>query len=652
MPQRDEIYDRHLEYFRQEAHIKGMEQYQRLYRESLENTEEFWSRYAREFLSWFKEWDEVLRYDFEEGQIEWFRGGKINASFNCIDRHMDKIKDRVAFYWEGDRPEDRRKITYGDLFCDVNRMAYVLKRLGIDKGDRVVLYLGMIPELPISMLACARIGAVHSVVFGGFSSEALAGRINDCEAKLLITADGSMRAGKIIDLKGNVDKALSSCPSVEKVIVYRRTGKDMDLGDNQFYLHELLEDVPADCYIEPEEMDSEDSLFILYTSGSTGKPKGMVHTHGGYLLYTAITCKFVFDLRDGDIFWSTADIGWITGHSYGVYGPLINGVSSVLFEGVPTYPDYDRYWDIVERYGVTKFYTAPTVIRSLAREGEEYVKRHDLSSLKILGSVGEPLNPKAWKWYYHNIGRDWCPIMDTWWQTETGGHMLTYLPGVSPIKPGSCGMPFFGVEPAIVDDTGEEVRFPNQEGALCIKRPWPGMARTIFGDHDRFIDTYFSKVPGMYFSGDGAKRDEDGYYWIIGRIDDVINVSGHRLGTAEIESALVLHPLVSEAAVVGFPHAVKGQGIYAFVTLKRGAEKSEELKKELIGLVRSEIGPIATIDVIQWADGLPKTRSGKIMRRILKKIAEGRFEELGDTSTLSDPKVIEHLIEERMKLFS
>ena len=652
MPQRDEIYDRHLEYFRQEAHIKGMEQYQRLYRESLENTEEFWSRYAREFLSWFKEWGEVLRYDFEEGQIEWFRGGKINASFNCIDRHMDKIKDRVAFYWEGDRPEDRRKITYGDLFCDVNRMAYVLKRLGIDKGDRVVLYLGMIPELPISMLACARIGAVHSVVFGGFSSEALAGRINDCEAKLLITADGSMRAGKIIDLKGNVDKALSSCPSVEKVIVYRRTGKDMDLGDNQFYLHELLEDVPADCYIEPEEMDSEDSLFILYTSGSTGKPKGMVHTHGGYLLYTAITCKFVFDLRDGDIFWSTADIGWITGHSYGVYGPLINGVSSVLFEGVPTYPDYDRYWDIVERYGVTKFYTAPTVIRSLAREGEEYVKRHDLSSLKILGSVGEPLNPKAWKWYYHNIGRDWCPIMDTWWQTETGGHMLTYLPGVSPIKPGSCGMPFFGVEPAIVDDTGEEVRFPNQEGALCIKRPWPGMARTIFGDHDRFIDTYFSKVPGMYFSGDGAKRDEDGYYWIIGRIDDVINVSGHRLGTAEIESALVLHPLVSEAAVVGFPHAVKGQGIYAFVTLKRGAEKSEELKKELIGLVRSEIGPIATIDVIQWADGLPKTRSGKIMRRILKKIAEGRFEELGDTSTLSDPKVIEHLIEERMKLFS
>ncbi|RLA92729.1 MAG: acetate--CoA ligase, partial [Deltaproteobacteria bacterium] len=515
-----------------------------------------------------------------------------------------------------------------------------------------VLYLGMIPELPISMLACARIGAVHSVVFGGFSSEALAGRINDCEAKLLITADGSMRAGKIIDLKGNVDKALSSCPSVEKVIVYRRTGKDMDLGDNQFYLHELLEDVPADCYIEPEEMDSEDSLFILYTSGSTGKPKGMVHTHGGYLLYTAITCKFVFDLRDGDIFWSTADIGWITGHSYGVYGPLINGASNVLFEGVPTYPDYDRYWDIVERYGVTKFYTAPTVIRSLAREGEEYVKRHDLSSLKILGSVGEPLNPKAWKWYYHNIGRDWCPIMDTWWQTETGGHMLTYLPGVSPIKPGSCGMPFFGVEPAIVDDTGEEVRFPNQEGALCIKRPWPGMARTIFGDHDRFIDTYFSKVPGMYFSGDGAKRDEDGYYWIIGRIDDVINVSGHRLGTAEIESALVLHPLVSEAAVVGFPHAVKGQGIYAFVTLKRGAEKSEELKKELIGLVRSEIGPIATIDVIQWADGLPKTRSGKIMRRILKKIAEGRFEELGDTSTLSDPKVIEHLIEERMKLFS
>jgi acetyl-CoA synthetase len=643
-------YDVHLSEYQRIAYIKGMEQYREMYRRSIDDPEEFWQKHAHEYLTWDKKWDIVLSYDFDEGKIEWFGGGKINATYNCLDRHIERIGDKVAYYWEGDDPSEKKTVTYSELFKDVNRMASVLKANGISKGDRVIIYMPMIVELPIAMLACARIGAVHSVVFGGFSSEALLNRIEDCGARMVITVDGAYRAGKLIPLKDNVDEALMGAQNVEKVIVFKRTDRDIQLDPKrEIWWHEALSDSAQD-YVPPESMDAEDPLFILYTSGSTGKPKGVVHTHGGYLLYSAMTTRLVFDLKPDEVFWCTADIGWITGHSYCVYGPLINGFTSLLFEGVPTYPGYDRYWSMVEAYKVAKFYTAPTVIRSLSREGPEHVLKHDLSSLKLLGSVGEPINPEAWRWYYHYVGRDWCPIIDTWWQTETGGHMLTPLPGVAPIKPGSCSFPFFGVDPVIIDDVGEEVKFPHQEGVLCIRKPWPGMARTVYGDHQRFIDTYFSQVPGMYFSGDGAKKDEDGYFWIIGRIDDVINVSGHRLGTAEIESALVLHSSVAEAAVVGFPHKVKGQGIYAFVTLNSGIEGTDELKKELIKLVRKEIGPIATIDVIQWADALPKTRSGKIMRRILKKIAAGQYHELGDTSTIADPSVIDKLIAERIEV--
>jgi acetyl-CoA synthetase len=557
----------------------------------------------------------------------------------------------VAYYWEGDDPNETQTLTYSDLYEQVNKMAAVIQSRGVAKGDRVIIYMPVIPELAVAMLACARIGAVHSVVFGGFSAEALANRIQNCEAKMVITVDGGYRAGKVVPLKNNVDEALKSCAGVETVIVFDRAGLKPELDpDREIWWHDAAADPGLPSHVPPEPMDAEDPLFILYTSGSTGKPKGLVHTHGGYLLYAAITTRLVFDLKEDEVFWCTADIGWVTGHSYGVYGPLINGLTSVLFEGVPTYPGFDRYWEIVAKYRVNKFYTAPTVIRSLAKEGSEHVKKHDISCLKLLGSVGEPINPEAWRWYYHHVGRDWCPIMDTWWQTETGGHMLTPLPGVSPIKPGSCCFPFFGVDPVILDDTGEETKYPNQEGVLCIRAPWPGIARTVYGDHERFIETYFSQVPGMYFSGDGAKKDEDGYYWIIGRIDDVINVSGHRLGTAEIESALVLHDQVAEAAVVGYPHPVKGQGIYAFVTLNSGVAKSDELKSELVKLVRTEIGPIASIDAMQWADALPKTRSGKIMRRILQKIAAGKTDELGDLSTIADPSVIENLIEDSMAL--
>jgi len=507
----------------------------------------------------------------------------------------------------------------------------------------------MIVELSVAMLACARIGAVHSIVFGGFSAEALANRIQDCDAKMVITVDGGFRAGKAIPLKNNVDEALKNCPQVETVIVYNRAGLKPKLDPGrEIWWHDAMANPDLPSHVPPEPMGAEDPLFILYTSGSTGKPKGLVHTHGGYLLFAAMTTRLVFDLKDDEVLWCTADIGWVTGHTYGVYGPLINGLTGILFEGVPTYPDFDRYWDIVQRYRVAKFYTAPTVIRSLAKEGAQHVEKHDISSLKLLGSVGEPINPEAWRWYYHHVGRDWCPIMDTWWQTETGGHMLTPLPAVAPIKPGSCSFPFFGVDPVILDDMGDEAKYPEQEGVLCIRKPWPGIARTIYGDHERFKETYFSQIPGMYFTGDGAKKDEEGFYWIIGRIDDVINVSGHRLGTAEVESALVLHPQVAEAAVVGFPHPVKGQGIYAFVTLNTGTPKSDDLKKELILQVRTEIGPIATPDALQWADALPKTRSGKIMRRILQKIAAGKLDELGDTSTIADPAVIEKLIQERI----
>ena len=639
-------YDAHLSHFQQVAYIKNREAYDRLYRESIESPETFWADRAEEYLSWEQKWDSVLNYEFEEGKIEWFSGGRLNVCANCLDRHLDNIGEKTAYYWEGDDPADTRSVTYQELYEQVNCMAAVLKQKGVSKGDRVIIYMPVLIELPVVMLACARIGAVHSVVFGGFSAEALANRINDCGARLVVTVDGSFRAGKPVPLKNTVDAALKDCPDVTTVIVFDRAGLGLELDPGrEVWWHEAVADPSLPDHVAPESMDAEDPLFILYTSGSTGKPKGVVHTHAGYLLYAAVTTRLVFDLKDDEVFWCTADIGWVTGHTYGVYGPLANGLSSVLFEGVPTYPDYGRYWEIVERYQVSKFYTAPTVIRALAKEGSQYVETHDISSLKILGSVGEPINPEAWRWYYHHVGRDWCPILDTWWQTETGGHMLTPLPAVAPIKPGSCAFPFFGVDPVILDDTGQEARFPDQEGVLCIRKPWPGMARTVYGDHERFIETYFSQVPGMYFSGDGAKRDADGYFWIIGRIDDVINVSGHRLGTAEIESALVLHQKVAEAAVVGFPHPVKGQGIYAFVTLNTSVRKSDDLKKELVQLVRAEIGPIATPDVIQWADGLPKTRSGKIMRRILQKIAAGKMDELGDTSTIADPAVIEDLIQ-------
>ncbi|MFO7784240.1 MAG: acetate--CoA ligase [Desulfatiglandales bacterium] len=643
-------YDAHLEEFRKEAYVQGWKVYEDMHRRSIEEPEAFWAEQAEVYLSWEKPWERVLSYDPDEARIEWFGGGVLNASYNCLDRHLQKLRDKVAYYWEGDNPDERRTLTYGELHEQVNRMAAVLKARGVVKGDRVVIYMPMIVELAVTMLACARIGAIHSVVFGGFSAEALSNRIKDCDARMVITVDGGFRAGKPVPLKQNVDDALTSCPGVETVIVFDRAGLKPDLDPSrEVWWHDASADESLPDHVPPEPMDAEDPLFILYTSGSTGKPKGVVHTHGGYLLYAAMTNRLTFDLKEDEVFWCTADIGWVTGHTYGVYGPLINGYTSVLFEGVPNYPDFDRYWAIVERYRVAKFYTAPTVIRALAKEGHEHVEKHDISTLKLLGSVGEPINPEAWRWYYHWVGRDWCPIMDTWWQTETGGHMLTPLPGVAAIKPGSCSFPFFGVDPVILDDVGSEVKYPGQEGVLCIRKPWPGMARTVYRDHERFKETYFSQVPGMYFTGDGAKQDEDGYYWIIGRIDDVINVSGHRLGTAEIESALVLHEKVAEAAVVGFPHAVKGQGIYAFVTLNSGTAKSDELKKELLKLVRSEIGPIATIDVLQWADALPKTRSGKIMRRILQKIAAGKTDEIGDTSTIADPSVVDQLIQERLK---
>ncbi|MBU2550219.1 MAG: acetate--CoA ligase [Proteobacteria bacterium] len=643
-------YDAHLTEFRKAAFINSREQYDRLYRRSLDEPEAFWAEQAEQYLTWERKWDFVHRFDPDEARIEWFGGGLINASFNCLDRHLPALKNKVAFYWEGDDPGETTVVTFLDLYRRVNRLAAVLKKKGVGKGDRVVIYLPMIVELPVALLACARIGAVHSVVFGGFSSEALASRIQDSEARLVITSDGGYRSGKPVPLKKNVDEAVKQCPSVETVLVFDRCGLNPALDPaRDLWWHQAMADPDLPEYVAPEPMDAEDPLFILYTSGSTGKPKGIVHTHGGYLLFAAMTTRLTFDLKDDETFWCTADIGWVTGHTYAVYGPLANGLTGVLFEGVPSYPAFDRYWAIVDRYQVDKFYTAPTVIRSLAKEGAEHVEKHDITSLKLLGSVGEPINPEAWRWYYHHVGRDWAPIMDTWWQTETGGHMITPLPGVSPIKPGSCAFPFFGVEPVIVDpETSREVQYPDQEGALFIKRPWPGIGRTVYKNHERYKETYFSRVPGWYFTGDGAKQDEDGYYWIIGRIDDVINVSGHRLGTAEIESALVLHDDVAEAAVVGVPHPLKGQGIYAFVTLNTGTTPSEDLKKALVALVRSEIGPIATIDVLQWADALPKTRSGKILRRLLQKIAAGQTGDFGDISTIADPNVIDGLIRDRI----
>ncbi len=647
-----ESYGAHLAHYRQSAYISSKEQYEDLYKRSLEDADNFWAEQAIKYLSWYKQWDSVLRYDFHKAVIQWFGGGVLNATYNCLDRHLPRLKNRVAYYWEGDNPDESRVVTYLNLYRQVNKFAAVLKSREVKKGDRVIIYMPMVVELVVAMLACARIGAVHSVVFGGFSAESLANRIKDCGAKVVVTVDGGYRGGKELALKKNVDEALQQLAQVETVIVVSRCKADIRLdGKKEIWWHEAMADPSLPSYVEPEHMDAEDPLFILYTSGSTGMPKGVVHTHGGYLVFAAMTTQLVFDLREEETFWCTADIGWITGHTYSVYGPLINGYTAVLFEGVPNYPDFDRYWQIVAKYQVDKFYTAPTVIRALAKEGTSHVTKHDLSSLKLLGTVGEPINPEAWRWYFKNIGRNWCPIIDTWWQTETGGHMLTPLPAVGPLKPGSCSFPFFGVDPVILDpETGEEIQFPDQEGALFIKRPWPGMARTIFGDHERFRKTYFVQKAGLYFTGDGAKRDQEGYYWITGRIDDVINVSGHRIGTAELESAIVLHQSVAEAAVVGFPHPIKGQGIYAFVIPNTGVPKTDQLKSELIKLVRKQIGAIAAPDAIQWADALPKTRSGKIMRRLLQKIASGVVESLGDVTTLADPSVIERLISDRIKV--
>ncbi len=631
------------------AYIKKMEEYRELYQKSFSDPGGFWGELAEQ-LDWYKKWDKVLEYDFNKPKIEWFKGGKLNASYNCLDRHLNHWRsNKVALIWQGEPLEENRIFTYQQLHYHVCKFANVLKKFGVKKGDRVSIYLPMIPELPIAMLVCARIGAIHSVVFGGFSSEALRDRINDCGSKVLITADGYYRSGRIVPNKVNADEALKNCPDVEKVIVVKRLGIDVPFSkERDVWWHEEIrkEDIKLNC--EPEIMDAEDILFILYTSGSTGKPKGVIHTTGGYLLFVYQTLKWVFDIKDEDVFFCTADIGWVTGHSYVVYGPLALGATSLMFEGVPTYPNPDRFWEIVERYRVSVFYTAPTAIRALMREGEEWVKRRGISSLRILGSVGEPINPEAWRWYYTNVGQGRCPIMDTWWQTETGGFLISPLP-ITPLKPGSATFPFPGVVPKILREDGSECE-TEEGGSLVITRPWPGMLRGFWNDPDRkrFRETYFTIFPGNYFTGDGAKKDEDGYFWLMGRIDDVINVSGHRIGTAEVESALVSHPSVAEAAVIGIPHEVKGQGIYAFVTLKTGIKSGEEMRKELLAHVRKTIGPIATPDKLQFADALPKTRSGKIMRRILRKIAEGRIEELGDTSTLTDPGVVIQLAGERL----
>ncbi|MBN1863118.1 MAG: acetate--CoA ligase [Dehalococcoidales bacterium] len=626
-----------------QAYIKSLAQYKEIYQRSVDDPEKFWGEMAEQ-LDWFKKWDKVLVEDFKEGKHQWFVGGKLNVSYNCLDRHLKSWRrNKAALIWEGDIG-DSQTLTYQELHYYVCKFANVLKKHGVKKGDRVTIYLPMILELPISMLACARIGAIHSVVFGGFSADALRDRILDCKSEFLICADGYYRAGKVIRSKDNADQALESCPAVKDVIVVRRAdiGVAMEEGRDRWWHDEMgAGDIKPVC--EPEAMDSEDPLFILYTSGSTGKPKGVLHTQAGYLLYISQTAKWVFDLKEEDTYWCTADIGWVTGHSYILYGPLALGTTSVMFEGVPSYPHPDRYWEIVEKYKVNIFYTAPTAIRAIMREGDEWPAKHDLSCLRILGTVGEPINPEAWMWYYNIIGNGRCPIVDTYWQTETGGFLITPFPGATPIKPGSATVPFPGVLPAILREDGSEVGV-NEGGYLVIKRPWPGLMRGVYGDPQRFKDTYFVRFPGVYTTGDGARVDEDGYYWLMGRIDDVINVSGHRLGTAEVESALVSHEKVAEAAVVGMPHEVKGQGIYAFVTLKVGVEKSEELKKELIAHVRKEIGPIASPDKIQFADGLPKTRSGKIMRRILNKIAAGNTKEMGDTSTLADPSVVTSLV--------
>jgi acetyl-CoA synthetase len=620
-------------------------QYEAMYEHSVSDPSGFWAEQAEKFLSWDKHWDTVLDWDYSKGHIRWFEGGRLNACYNCVDRHLETRGDQAALIWEGDDPSKDDRITYRELHERVCRLANVLKSRNIGKGDRVCIYMPMIPEAVYAMLACARIGAVHSVVFGGFSSESIKDRILDSDCHAVITTDEGLRGGKTIPMKGNADAALLSCPNVHTVVTVRHTGGKIDWHEGRdIWYHEAITTVPGECPVE--SMDAEDPLFILYTSGSTGTPKGVLHTTGGYLLYASITHKYVFDYHDGDVYWCTADVGWITGHSYIVYGPLSNGAISLVFEGVPTYPDASRFWQVCDKHKVNTFYTAPTALRSLMRMGETPVKSTSRASLRLLGTVGEPINPEAWEWYYHTIGDARCPIVDTWWQTETGGHMITPLPGAMKMKPGSATRPFFGVQPAIVDRKGNILEGA-AEGSLVMTHPWPGQMRTVYGNHQRFIETYFSAFPGKYFTGDGARRDEDGDYWITGRVDDVLIVSGHNLGTAELESALVLHSAVAEAAIVGFPHDIKGHGIYAYVTLVHGVEPSDELRSELVRHVRKEIGPIATPDIIQWAPGLPKTRSGKIMRRILRKIAANQVDSLGDTSTLADPAVVTDLIKNR-----
>lgn len=627
-----------------DAHI-NTEKYQTMYQRSIDDRDGFWGEMAAEFLSWDKPWDTVSNFDFHTGDATWFSGGKLNVSYNCIDRHLPLRANQAALIWEGDDPNDSTTISYSQLKDSVCKFANALKARGVKKGDRVCIYMPMILEAAYAMLACTRIGAVHSIVFGGFSPDALKDRILDSDCQAVITADEGVRGGKTVALKANVDKALDSCPDVHTCIVVKRTGGYKEFHDGRdIWYHDAIATMSSEC--TPESMDAEDPLFILYTSGSTGKPKGVLHTTGGYLLQASMTFKYTFDYRDGEVFWCTADVGWITGHSYIVYGPLSNGATSLMFEGVPTYPDAGRCWEVIDKHQVNTFYTAPTAIRALHAMGDEPVKRSSRASLRLLGSVGEPINPEAWEWYYKTIGDSRCPIVDTWWQTETGGQMITPLPGATPLKPGSAAIPVFGVDLALLNEDGTEINGAGS-GYLVIKSSWPGQIRSVYGDHQRMTDTYFKNYPGYYFTGDGARRDGDGYYWITGRVDDVLNVSGHRMGTAEVESALVLHENISEAAVVGFPHDIKGQGIYCYVTPTQGVEPTDELKTELIKLCVQEIGPIAKPDIIQWAPALPKTRSGKIMRRILRKIAENELDALGDTSTLADPSVVDNLVANR-----
>ncbi len=627
--------------FAAKAHINRA-QYDEMYQQSVSDPNSFWAQKADEFIDWFKPWDTVCDVDYHQGKIKWFEGAKVNVAYNCLDRHLETRGDQTAIIFEGDEPDHSEHISYRQLHEIVCKFSNVLKSRGVKKGDRVTVYMPMVAEAAVAMLACARIGAVHSVVFGGFSPEALKDRILDTDCEVVITADEGIRGARPIPLKSNTDTALESCPNVHTVVVLKRTGGDIGWdNDRDVWYHEAMEKASSDCPCE--EMDAEDPLFILYTSGSTGKPKGVVHSTGGYLLYTTMTFKYIFDYQEGEVYWCTADAGWITGHSYVVYSPLANGATTLIFEGVPTYPDASRFWQVVDKHQVGIFYTAPTALRALMAQGDEPVARTSRKSIRVLGTVGEPINPEAWEWYNRVVGDNRCPIVDTWWQTETGGILITPLPGAIALKPGSATLPFFGVVPSIVDADGTEIEGAGS-GNLCIKSAWPGQMRTIYGDHQRYIDTYLSTYPGMYFTGDGARRDEDGYYWITGRVDDVINISGHRMGTAEVESALVLHEKVAEAAVVGFPHDIKGQGIYAYTTLMAGVEGTDELKRELIALVRKEIGAIASPDHIQWAPGLPKTRSGKIMRRILRKVAANELDNLGDTSTLAEPAVVDHLI--------